>query len=63
MHIEKNIFDNVLNTVKDIKEKTKDNIKARLDLAIYYKYLHLELQQDDKERVYKLKVTYSLTRE
>jgi len=33
MHIEKNSFDNVFNTVMDVKGKTKDNHKARLDLA------------------------------
>ena len=35
MHIEKNFFDNIFNTVMDIKEKTKDNDKARKDLAPY----------------------------
>ncbi|CAK8565438.1 unnamed protein product [Lathyrus sativus] len=34
MHIEKNFFDNVFNTVMNIKNKTKDNEKARMDLAI-----------------------------
>ncbi|XP_072071887.1 uncharacterized protein [Arachis hypogaea] len=33
MHIEKNVFDNIFNTVMDIKEKTKDNAKARIDLT------------------------------
>jgi len=32
MHIEKNVFDNVFNTVMDIKDKTKDDIKARMNL-------------------------------
>jgi len=35
MHIEKNVFDNVFNTVMDIKDKTKDDIKARMDLKKY----------------------------
>ncbi|KAL0361017.1 UNVERIFIED_CONTAM: hypothetical protein Sradi_3786200 [Sesamum radiatum] len=34
MHIEKNVFDDVFNTVMDIKEKTKDNLNARKDLKI-----------------------------
>ncbi|XP_042432996.1 uncharacterized protein LOC122019608 [Zingiber officinale] len=32
MHIEKNVFDNVFNTIMDVKDKTKDNAKARKDL-------------------------------
>ncbi|XP_059292245.1 uncharacterized protein LOC132045694 [Lycium ferocissimum] len=35
MHIEKNYFDNLFNTVMDVKGKTKDNPKARLDLQEY----------------------------
>jgi hypothetical protein len=35
MHIEKNMFENIFNTVMDVKGKTKDNIKARLDIALY----------------------------
>jgi hypothetical protein len=32
MHIEKNVMDNILYTIMDINEKTKDNLKARKDL-------------------------------
>ena len=32
MHIEKNIFDNIMNTILNVKGKTKDNLKSRLDL-------------------------------
>ncbi|KAL0434385.1 UNVERIFIED_CONTAM: hypothetical protein Slati_2772800 [Sesamum latifolium] len=32
MHIEKNVFNNIFNTVMDIKGKTKDNLNARKDL-------------------------------
>jgi len=32
MHIEKNVMDNILGTILDIKGKTKDNLVARLDL-------------------------------
>ena len=35
MHIEKNVFDNIFNTVMDSKTKSKDNVKARLDIAEY----------------------------
>lgn len=32
MHVEKNVFDTLMGTILDIKRKTKDTIKARLDL-------------------------------
>jgi hypothetical protein len=32
MHIEKNVMDNILGTILDIKGKTKDNLQARQDL-------------------------------
>jgi hypothetical protein len=32
MHIEKNVMDNILSTILDIKGKTKDNLAARQDL-------------------------------
>ena len=32
MHIEKNFFDNIMNTVLNVQGKTKDNLKSRLDL-------------------------------
>jgi len=36
MHIEKNMFENIFNSVMDVKRKTKDNIKAILDVALFY---------------------------
>ncbi|XP_051139678.1 uncharacterized protein LOC127257344 isoform X1 [Andrographis paniculata] len=33
MHIEKNVFENIFNTVMDVKGKTKDNAKARADMT------------------------------
>jgi len=33
MHIENNFFDNVFNTVMDVKGKTNDNEKAGLDVV------------------------------
>ncbi|CAL8120498.1 unnamed protein product [Prunus armeniaca] len=32
MHVEKNVFDTLVGTILDIKGKTRDTIKARLDL-------------------------------
>jgi hypothetical protein len=43
MHIEKNVFENIFNTIMDVKGKTKDNIKARLDLALFCNRKNIEL--------------------
>ena len=43
MHIEKNIFDNLFNTIMDLKGKSKDNTKARMDLKEYCRRKELEL--------------------
>ncbi|KAF5471704.1 hypothetical protein F2P56_008477 [Juglans regia] len=46
MHIEKNIFDNILWTLMNVPGKTKDNINSRRDLEIlgYRKELHLKYE-------------------
>jgi len=46
MHIEKNMFENIFNTVMDVKGKTKDNIKARLDVAFFCNRKNMELVCD-----------------
>jgi len=46
MHIKKNMFENIFNTVMDVKGKIKDNIKARLDLALFYNRKNMELVYD-----------------
>jgi len=43
MHIEKNVFENIFNTVMDVKGKTKDNIKARLDLELFCNRTNMKL--------------------
>ncbi|OMO57998.1 Transposon, En/Spm-like protein [Corchorus capsularis] len=60
MHVEKNVFDNVFNTVMDVKGKTKDNVKARMDLPLYCKRPDLELQTRDG-KVYKPIASYTLS--
>jgi len=59
MHVEKNVFDNVFNTVMDIKGKTKDNANARIDMKKICKRPTLELiVENDKYK--KPKATYVL---
>ena len=50
MHIEKNVMDNILTTLLNVKDQTKDNYKARLDLAEMgiRSELHLQRKGDDK---------------
>ena len=61
MHIEKNVFDNIFNTVMDIKGKTKDNVKARMDLREYCKRKDLEIVESSNGKHFKPKAKYSFT--
>jgi hypothetical protein len=59
MHIEKNMFENIFNTVMDVKGKTKDNIKVRLDIALYYNRKNMKLVYDES-RVAKPRASFVL---
>jgi len=59
MYIKKNMFDNIFNMVIDVKGKTKDNMKARMDLALYCDHHDIELL-NDRLHVAKLKTTFAL---
>jgi hypothetical protein len=59
MHIEKNMFENIFNTVMDVKGKTKDNIKARLDVALFCNRKNMELVCDGS-RVVKPRASFVL---
>ena len=50
MHIEKNVMDNILGIVLNLKDWTKDNYEARIDLADMgiKSELHLQRKGDDK---------------
>jgi hypothetical protein len=60
MHLEMNFFKNILWTLLDIKGKTKDNAKARLDMAQLCHRPHLELTTNDKGNIVKPHATYCL---
>ena len=59
MHIEKNVFDNVFNTVMDVKGKSKDTGKARMDLHEYCKRPELELLNMENGKTVKPKAQYT----
>ncbi|KAK4385676.1 hypothetical protein Sango_2691600 [Sesamum angolense] len=61
MHIEKNVFDNIFNTVMDIKGKTKDNMNAHRDLKIICN--HPELELDERRPNVMPKVVYTVRNE
>ncbi|WMV07906.1 hypothetical protein MTR67_001291 [Solanum verrucosum] len=63
MHIEKNYFDNLFNTVMDVIGKTKDNVKARLDLPEHCRRPELRLQESANNKLLKPKASYSFTME
>ncbi|KAK4385633.1 hypothetical protein Sango_2687300 [Sesamum angolense] len=61
MHIEKIVFDNILNTVMGIKEMTKDNLNARKDLKIICNWPELDLDEQRSNAI--PKVVYALIKE
>jgi len=63
MHIEKNFFDNIFNTVMDGKGKGKDNVKARMDVLEHCKRPELELCVGPNGKVVKLKAKFTFTLE
>jgi len=59
MHIEKNIFENVFNMIIEVKRKTKDTIKAKMNVTLFCDFKNMELLNDEV-RVVKPKTTFSL---
>ena len=50
MHIEKNVMDNILGTLLNLKDQTNDNYKAHLDFVDMgiRSELHLQRKSDNK---------------
>ncbi|PKU86674.1 hypothetical protein MA16_Dca014316 [Dendrobium catenatum] len=61
MHIEKKIFDNIFNTVMNIKDKSKDNIKVKMDLKEICRRKALELRDARNGKFFKPKAPFTLT--
>jgi hypothetical protein len=59
MHIEKNVFENIFNTVMDVKGKTKDYVKARLDVTLFCNHKNMDLVCDGS-RVAKPRASFVL---
>ena len=50
MHNEKNVFDNVFNTVLNVKGKTKGDIYSRRDIEEYCKHPELHMKPNDNKK-------------
>jgi hypothetical protein len=61
MHNEKNVFDNVFNTIMDVKGKTKDNLKARRDMEVHCNRPELLVCTTGEGRLSIPKASYSWT--
>ncbi|WOG84325.1 hypothetical protein DCAR_0103508 [Daucus carota subsp. sativus] len=49
MHIEKNVFENLFNTIMAIEGKTKDNAKARADIALICRRPELAINESTQK--------------
>ena len=61
MHIEKTYFDNLVNTVMDVKDMKKNNAKARMNLKEYSRKKKLWLRKLPNGRIAKPKARFSFT--
>ncbi len=55
MHIENNIFENIFNTIMDVKTKSKNTVKACKDLQMLCNRPELHLILGEGESVFKPK--------
>ena len=53
MHSEKNVAEALLGTLMDIAEKTKDNVKARVDQATLYNRPKLDMRPPGSGKAWK----------
>jgi len=60
MHIEKNIFENIINTIIDVHEKIEDNVKSRMDVTDICDRQELHLQPSLSDKTVKPKAKFVL---
>lgn len=49
MHIEKNVFDNIVHTILQVDNRSKDNVKARLDMKRFKIRTHLHVDETQEK--------------
>ena len=59
IHMEKNMYENIFNTVMDVKGKIKNIIKARMDITLFYNRKNMELAFD-RSQVTKTRASFTL---
>jgi len=60
MHIEKNFFENIINSVIDVHGKTKDNAQSRMDVAEICDRPELHLHSGSSGKPVKPKAKFAL---
>jgi len=59
MHIKKNMFENIFNTVIDMKGKTKNIIKDKMNIPLFCHHNNTKLVYNESQ-VAKLKASFAL---
>jgi hypothetical protein len=59
MHIKTNMFENIFNTMMDVKGKTNDNINSIIDIPLFCHFKNMKLAYDGS-RMVKPKVSFAL---
>jgi hypothetical protein len=49
LDIEKNVFENIFNIMMDVKGKTKNNLKAIMDIPLFFHHKNMELVYDGSQ--------------
>jgi len=59
MHIKRNMFEKIFNTMMDVKGKTKENMKAKMNIPSFCHHKNVKLIYDGPQ-VVKLKASFAL---
>lgn len=43
MHIKRNVFENIFNTVMNVKGKTENNMNAKINVSLFFHHKNIEL--------------------
>ncbi|XP_022642958.1 uncharacterized protein LOC111242696 [Vigna radiata var. radiata] len=63
MHIAKNFFDDIFNTIMNVSGKKRDNENARKDLSLYCARRDLELKAQHNGRLVKPKANFTISKD
>ena len=63
MHIEKNVFDTIFNTTMDANDKTKDNVKVRMNTKLHCIRKEFDLKELSHGKTVKSKAKFTFIME